>query len=128
MTKQDIQAGEQRWLEAFNAGDAAGVAVQYSADARLMPPNSPIVQGRSDIEAFVKEFVQTGAKLKFDLLTVHEAPELCAAVGRYEMDFPPESGAPQDRGKFIEVWKRQDDGSWLVVDDVFNSDLPAPPS
>jgi uncharacterized protein (TIGR02246 family) len=128
MSKKDIEAGEQRWLGAFNGGDASGVAAIYATDARLLPPNSEIVQGRSEIEAFVKDFVQTGAKLKFDLLTVHETPELCASVGRYEMDFPPESGAPQDRGKFIEVWKRQSDGSWLIVDDIFNSDLQAPPS
>ena len=35
-------------------------------------------------------------------------------------------GAPNDNGKFVEVWRRQGDGSWLIADDIFNSNLPAP--
>jgi uncharacterized protein (TIGR02246 family) len=125
MSKSDIEAGEKQWLAAFNSADASGVANLYTQDARMMAPNADIIQGRSEIEGFVKEFVQTGAQLSFDLLTVHEAPDLCVAVGRYQMDFP-SGAAPQDLGKYIEVWKRQSDGSWLVVDDIFNSNLEAP--
>ena len=31
-----------------------------------------------------------------------------------------------DEGSYLEIWKRQADGSWRVAMDVFNSDLPAP--
>jgi hypothetical protein len=55
---------------------------------------------------------------------VHETPALCAAVGRYTLDIP---GAPQDRGKYIEVWAPQPDGAWRIVDDIFNSSLPPAP-
>ena len=123
MSRQDVEAGEQKWLKAFNGGDASGVAACYQQDARLMPPNSEIVEGRAGIEAFTKEFVQTGAQLSFKLLTVHESPDACTAVGQYEMEIP---GMPSDRGKFMEVWRRQSDGSWQIADDIFNSSLPAP--
>jgi len=123
MSKSDVQAGEAKWLEAFNGGDAAGVASRYEQDARLMAPNMPAMEGRAAIEAFSKEFLATGAKLNFSLLTVHESPDMCAAVGRYEMKIP---GAPDDTGKFVEIWRKQNDGSWLIADDIFNSDVPAP--
>ncbi len=129
MSKSEIEAGEKKWLEAFNGGDAAGVAARYATNARLMPPNSETLEGRDAIEAFSKEFVSTGAQLRFNLLTVHEGPDSCAAVGTYEMTIPiPDSEPQQDRGKYVEVWAKQSDGSWLIVDDIFNSSLPAPAS
>ena len=29
-----------------------------------------------------------------------------------------------DTGKYIEIWRKQADGSWRVIRDIFNSDLP----
>jgi ketosteroid isomerase-like protein len=29
-----------------------------------------------------------------------------------------------DRGKYTEVWKKQADGKWKAVADIWNSDLP----
>ena len=124
MSRQDIEGREAEWLAAFNGADAAGVARIYSEDARLLPPGAPVIAGRDAVEGFVKEFVSTGAQLAFQLLTVHESDDLCAAVGEYDMTIP---GAPDDHGKFIEVWQRQADGTWLIVDDIFNSSV-APPS
>ena len=121
MSRKDVEAAHNVWLKAFNGGDASGVAQLYTLGGRLMPPGVEILEGRSSIEPFIKEFVQTGAQLSFELVTVHETPDLCAVVGRYVMDIP---GAPQDRGKFIEVWTRQGDGSWQIAEDIFNSSVP----
>ena len=126
MSRSDVEAGERAWLEKMNGGDAAGVAQLYALDARLMPPNMDILAGRDAIEAFCKEFTTMGATLSFELLTVHEAGDTCVSVGTYTMDFtPPGAPAQHDRGKFIEVWKKQSDG-WRIVDDIFNSSEPAP--
>jgi hypothetical protein len=36
------------------------------------------------------------------------------------------SGTPStDHGKYVAVWKKQQDGSWKVQADIFNSDLPS---
>jgi uncharacterized protein (TIGR02246 family) len=126
MSQKEISQREQDWLAAFNGGDASGVAQLYAEKGRLLPPDVDILEGRGAIEEYINGFLQTGAKLAFDLLTVHESPDLCAAVGRYDLKFPAEAGIPNDNGKYIEVWARQSDGTWLMVDDIFNSSVPAP--
>jgi uncharacterized protein (TIGR02246 family) len=124
MGKKDIEAAEARWQEAFNGGDASGVAVTYTDNARLLAPGMDIIQGRAAIEEFCKGFIATGAQLKFDLIDVRETGDIAIAVGKYHMTIP---GAPDDDGKYIEVWQRQSDGNWQIVDDIFNSSV-APPA
>ena len=31
----------------------------------------------------------------------------------------------KDKGKYLTVWKHQPDGTWKIVRDINNSDLPA---
>jgi uncharacterized protein (TIGR02246 family) len=127
MSRKDIEAREGQWLKAFNGGDASAVAQIYTEEGRILPPNADIIQGRPGLEAFCKEFFALGASLSFDLLTVHESPDMCVAVGRYELQLEPPGADPEnDSGKFVEVWKREADGEWRIADDIFNSSLPAP--
>lgn len=127
MSRSDVEAGERRWLDRMNGGDAAGTAAIYEPDARLMPPNMEIIAGRDGIEAFCKEFTALDAKLAFKLLEVYDGGDVCTAVGTYELDMrPPGADPEQDRGKFVEVWRRGTDGEWRIAEDIFNSSLPAP--
>jgi hypothetical protein len=42
---------------------------------------------------------------------------------------PPGAAEPVgDEGKYVEIWRKQPEGSWKVVLDIFNSDLAAPAS
>ena len=48
--------------------------------------------------------------------------------GTTEMNFKDASGKTNhDKGKYLTVWKKQADGSWKVLYDMFNSDLPTTP-
>lgn len=45
----------------------------------------------------------------------------------YKLAMSGAKGAPvEDRGKYIEVWKKQTDGKWKCAVDMVNSDLPLP--
>jgi ketosteroid isomerase-like protein len=53
--------------------------------------------------------------------------ELAYSTGTYTLSFNDPAGkGVTDRGKYATVWRKQGDGSWKVVIDVFNSDLPLP--
>ena len=30
----------------------------------------------------------------------------------------------EDKGKYIEIWRKQKDGKWKCIADIFNSDIP----
>jgi ketosteroid isomerase-like protein len=41
------------------------------------------------------------------------------------MTMLPKGGkAMNDVGKYVAVWKKQPDGSWKMIRDIYNSDLP----
>jgi ketosteroid isomerase-like protein len=54
--------------------------------------------------------------------------DLAVAVGTYRMAVTPKkAGAkplPVEQGKYIEVMKKQPDGSWKIVYDIWNADTP----
>jgi ketosteroid isomerase-like protein len=48
-------------------------------------------------------------------------------TGHFSMTFSPDGETNiSDSGTFLEVRERQEDGSWLVTRDMFNSSLPLP--
>ncbi len=60
-------------------------------------------------------------------MEVARSGELAYLNGTYELTMNDASGKPaNDRGKYVEVWKKQADGAWKCVADIWNSDLPAP--
>ncbi len=61
-TSIDAAIGEinRRWDEAYNAGDAAGVAALYAEDARLLTPIRTIATGRQEIQAFWQQMIDHG--------------------------------------------------------------------
>ena len=54
--------------------------------------------------------------------------KLAFVRGTYTMTIEPEGAAEplQDRGKYVEIRRKQADGAWLIAVDIFNSDLPIP--
>ena len=99
----------------------------HTEDAVFMPPNAQAIRGRVAIQDFLAQFPDF-ANLNFEQIDVGGSGNLAYVYGQYSMDFLGDDGAVigNDRGKFIEIWTRLDDGSWKIQHDIFNSDLPLP--
>lgn len=66
-SEADMKQAMQRYIDAFNAGDAAGVAALYADDATVEDPvGADVHSGRQAIEVFYNYAVGTGAKLSLD--------------------------------------------------------------
>lgn len=99
----------------------------YAEDAVVLPPNGPMVSGQAAIASFLKSFPPI-TSFEFTLVHVEGTPDMAWVQGAYDMTMTPEGSEPiNDTGKYIEIWKKQADGGWKVVRDIFNSDLPAAP-
>jgi len=110
-----IANGSQDWDEY--------VAVYYAPDATVLPPNAEAVHGRAAISAFLAAFPPI-TTFTAEMVTVEGNGDLAYVHGRYHLDMSTPDGPQADDGKYIEVWKRQADGSWKIAYDIFNSDLP----
>jgi ketosteroid isomerase-like protein len=101
--------------------------IHYAPDAIVMPPNEEVVRGRDAIASWFENFPPFEG-LQFNQVEFDGAGDIAYVYGTYSMivTLPDAEEPVPDRGKYIEIWRRQDDGSWKIVLDIFNSDLPLP--
>jgi ketosteroid isomerase-like protein len=130
--KQAIDAAHAQWARLTSTGHADSIAEFFAADAVVMPPNMATIRGKDGIRAFFATIntIQPSPTLTIRAETVVANGPVAVETGRWHWAFaagaslPP--GTPQvDSGKYIVRWAQQN-GKWLMVDDVWNSDLPLP--
>jgi ketosteroid isomerase-like protein len=113
---------------AVTAGNAAKVAMHYTADATFMPPNEAAIKGRPNIQAWFQKQIDAGAAtLKLQPTESRISGDLAFEAGSYALSVKPKTSQPMsDTGKYIVVLKK-DGADWKISHDIFNSDLPPPP-
>jgi uncharacterized protein (TIGR02246 family) len=124
--EQALRDLDAKWSAAAGAKDIDKTVSYYSEDAVVMPPNAPSATTRETIRSAWKEMLTTpGAAISWKATKVEVAKsgDLACVSGTYEETTTDASGKP-DHGKYVEVWKKQADGTWKVVADIWNSDLP----
>jgi uncharacterized protein (TIGR02246 family) len=126
--RQAIEEADAKWVEAFNQGDAAGVAALYADDATLMPPNNKMIQGKEGVQEYWNGAIQMGLKdVSLTTVDLKGSGDLVYQIGKYSIGIEAEGQEPmRDSGKYIVVWKRQEDGSWKLQADIWNSSMPIP--
>jgi ketosteroid isomerase-like protein len=104
---------------------AAYVRAYYAEDAVVLPPNGPAVQGWALMESWFAAFPPM-SDFGPQIIEVEGRGDLAFVRGTYSMmlTLPGAAEPTNDTGKYIEIWRKQTDGSWRVVRDMFNSDLP----
>jgi ketosteroid isomerase-like protein len=123
----DFKSAIQKAVAGFEAAatnkNASQMASFYSADATLLPPGSPAIQGQGNIQGFWQGFLDAGAaEPKIQTLSVESSGDLAFEIGTYSAIMPnPQTGVPgPSSGKYLVVWKRQSDGTIKMVADMFS--------
>ena len=120
-----IRSSLAQWAVDVLAADWTAHAGYYTADAVRMPPDAPTIQGHNAIIALMETFPPiTGFTLTPQ--AVGGDGDLAYATGAFTLDLAPPDADPVNMvGKWTAIYKRQEDGSWLCVSDIWNDDAPA---
>jgi uncharacterized protein (TIGR02246 family) len=120
-----------QWSKTVAARDLEGTVSYYSEDASLLPPNAPMATGKQAIHAVWAPLLGPDVSNSWQIskIDVSRSGDLAYLIGVYQLTIKGPQGKPEtDHGKLVEVWKKQADGKWKTVADIFNSDLPQPAS
>jgi ketosteroid isomerase-like protein len=122
---------DDEWSKAAGSRDVDKTISYYSDDAVVMPPNIPTLTGKEPIRTLWKSMLGSpdfSGGWKATKVEVARSGDLAYVSGTYEFNEKDDSGKPiTDKGKYLEVWKKQADGNWKCVADMFSSDLPVGP-
>jgi ketosteroid isomerase-like protein len=127
---ESLRATDRALQQAIAAKDLERTVSFYAADASVLPVAEPIVTGADAIRKewahifAIPGFKSTSTLTKSD---VASGEQLAYTQGSYETELETKDGKiATERGKFVSVWKKQADGSWKIVADIYNTDAPPP--
>jgi uncharacterized protein (TIGR02246 family) len=113
----------ERYLAAYNNGDATALAQLYSADAVLLPHDQASAHGRSKIEQFWKRTLRfdparrMGRSVSTLLMAKKAGAEVAYLVGTFGIG----SG---DTRNFTICLVRDSEGKWRISSEMWNSNGP----
>jgi|SRR5580658_202111 ketosteroid isomerase-like protein len=119
---------DAQWSKAAAARNVDATVSYYSDDASLLAPNAPAVGDKQSIRAAWAALLGPDTSLSWQAskVDVARSGDLAYVMGVYQLTTKDaRENFTTDRGKYVEVWKKQADGSWKTVADIFNTDLPA---
>jgi uncharacterized protein (TIGR02246 family) len=125
-----IRELEDKAREDAKAKDLDRYVSSYADDAVLLWPGAPMVTGRAAIREFMRVFLSMpDFSLSFVTaqVKVSRAGDFAYTYGTNKVTLVDPNGKKmKDSGKYLTVYRKQSDGTWKVVADMGNSDLPAP--
>lgn len=131
--KQAIDAANANWARLTAAGHADSIADFYQTNGVMLPPNMPPVRGKEAIRAFMTTMSSMSSPppiLTVRAESVWASGPWAMELGRWNFNWAPNAkrppGAPAaDSGKYVVRWVNEN-GRWLMVQDIWNSDSPLP--
>ena len=120
-----IRTASAEWNKAAVEKDLARAVSFYANDAIEFGNNGPMLRGKENIrKGWEQMFAMPGLGLSFELkaVEVSRSGDIAWGYGTYEFATADKKNhVTTDKGKYIEVWKKQPDGSWKAVAEMNNS-------
>jgi ketosteroid isomerase-like protein len=129
-TELHIRGLDALWSKTAGTKDLDKTVSFYADDATVCPPNAAAATTKDAVRKVWKDLLDTpGLTIGWKTAKVElaKSEDLACASGTYEVTMNDAGGKPvKEHGKYVEVWKKEADGKWKCVVDIWNSDLPVP--
>jgi ketosteroid isomerase-like protein len=115
-----VKAVDAAFAAGMYAKDTVALYAVYADDAKLMPPDSPALEGAA-FHAFVAGFMAAGpSDFALSPTTTYGVGDLAYQVGTASFKI----GGAQQTVKYTEVLRKGADGKWRYVVDMFSDVAP----
>jgi ketosteroid isomerase-like protein len=118
-----VKAVDAAFAAGINAKDSAAVFAVYASDAKLMPPDSPILEGAAGHPVITGLIAGGASDMVLTPTVAYGVGDLAYMVGTATFKM----GGGSETVKYAEVLRRGADGKWRYVVDMFSGvAAPAP--
>lgn len=121
-----VHAQAQAWSEAIEDKNLERTLSFYAEDATYLPAGRPSVSTPAKRRALWIADLSLPGFAAHEVTTrieVARSGDLAYQLGTYTLTLPGPDGQPAvSTGKFVVVWKKQDNGIWKAIVDIDNGD------
>ncbi|MBX2925539.1 MAG: SgcJ/EcaC family oxidoreductase [Chitinophagaceae bacterium] len=121
--REAITAVSAARAKAFNKGDAAGIAVHFTEDAKLMAPGKPAAIGKEAVQHYYQLiFDEYNTRLESHYEEVEVSGNMAYGRGFARVVLFPKKGGDSlvSTAKYLNVLIKQADGIWKTTHDIWN--------
>jgi len=123
-----VRKADADWAAAARTAGVDAWMAFYAADAVVLLPKDQLASGKEGLRQSVSRLL---AMPRFSVawspikVEVARSGEQALLIDAYELHFGDSRGVPvTDRGRRLEVWRKQADGTWKCMVDTWNLDEP----
>ena len=120
-----VELANADFAKVFSNGDQTAVANMYTEQARLLPPNADVVEGKKEIEKFWKGVMDIGIR-EIELRTREVESFGDTIIEQGAATLYCDGNVVFDSGKYFVMWKRINN-KWKLHRDCWNSSKPMAP-
>ncbi len=129
LTDRDVTAVRESmdaYVRTVLASDWDGWGKLLLSDVVAMPPNHAPLTGRAAAIAYVKTYPKI-TKFTTTIDEIAGRGDVAYSHGRYSITtVTPDGKSTTDKGSFLEIHRRQSDGTWPYARVIWHPDTPLP--
>ena len=126
-----LARADKAWSEAAVARDVEKVLSYWTDDATVYPPGQPPVVGKEALRSFVTAgFAMPGFSIRWETsaFEVSASGDMAYGLGSNVATIAdPQGKVITEHGRAVTVWRKEKDGRWRCVVDIWNAAPNASP-